>query len=73
VASPSTVLTMGFGAWGSVNLLPTLGFGQSAAVVPDVPGVELRMPHDHMHYALPKNRMHYRLPYDRMHSEVGEE
>lgn len=27
MASPSTVLTRGFGSWGSVNLLPTLGYG----------------------------------------------
>ena len=27
MASPSTVISEGFGSWGSVNLLPTLGFG----------------------------------------------
>lgn len=30
MASPSTVLTHGFGSWGSVNLLPTLGYGIGA-------------------------------------------
>lgn len=29
MASPSSVLSMGYGSWGSVNLLPTLGFGLS--------------------------------------------
>jgi hypothetical protein len=30
MASPSSVLTLGYGSWGSVNLLPTLGYGQGA-------------------------------------------
>ena len=28
--SPSSVLTLGFGSWGSVNLVVTLGFGIGA-------------------------------------------
>jgi hypothetical protein len=32
VASPSTVITLGYGTFGSVNLLPTVGYGSSAAV-----------------------------------------
>ena len=31
-ASPSTVLSEGYGVWGSIYLLPTLGFGIPAAV-----------------------------------------
>ena len=31
MASPSTVLSLGFGSFGSVNLLPTLGFGSDTA------------------------------------------
>ena len=27
MASPSTVLSRGYGSWGSVNLLPTRGYG----------------------------------------------
>jgi len=30
-ASPSSVLTRGLGSWGSVNLMPTLGYGSSNA------------------------------------------
>lgn len=33
MASPSTVLTMGMGAWGSASLLLTLGYGGGAAGV----------------------------------------
>ena len=34
MASPSTVVSLGFGSWGSVNLLLTLGFGIGVAVDP---------------------------------------
>ena len=32
MASVSTVVTRGYGTWGSVNLIPTLGYGIGAAV-----------------------------------------
>lgn len=35
MASVSTVVTMGFGSFGSVNLIPTLGFATSAPVPSD--------------------------------------
>ncbi len=36
--SPSSVLTLGYGAWGSVNDLPTLGFGFGSVVSPPPAG-----------------------------------
>lgn len=33
MASPSTVITLGFGSFGSVNLVPTLGYGSEESVV----------------------------------------
>lgn len=33
MASIATVVTMGYGSFGSVNLIPTLGYGIGAAVV----------------------------------------
>jgi hypothetical protein len=36
VASPSTVITLGFGSFGSADLLPTLGFGSADPTVGDV-------------------------------------
>lgn len=44
MASPSTVLTLGYGDWGSVNEVPTLGYG--IGVVPAVAVVHtaLRVP-----------------------------
>lgn len=32
MASPSTVITLGYGSFGSVNLVPTLGYGIGVAV-----------------------------------------
>lgn len=32
-ASPSTVITLGYGSFGSVNLVPTLGYGIGEPVV----------------------------------------
>lgn len=37
MASPSTVITLGYGSFGSVNAVPTLGYGIGSAVV-IVPG-----------------------------------
>ncbi len=34
MASPSTVISLGYGSWGDVNELPTLGYGQGQVVVP---------------------------------------
>jgi hypothetical protein len=33
IGSPSSVLTMGLGSWGSASLLVTLGYGTETAVV----------------------------------------
>lgn len=32
MASPSTVITLGYGSFGSVNLLPTLGYGSGSGI-----------------------------------------
>ena len=34
MASPSTVITLGYGSFGSVNLLPTIGYGIASTVAP---------------------------------------
>jgi hypothetical protein len=33
MATPSTVISRGLGTWGSLNLLPTRGFGSATTVV----------------------------------------
>lgn len=32
VGSIATIVTLGFGTWGSVNLIPTLGYGLGAPI-----------------------------------------
>ncbi len=39
MASPSSVLTLGLGNWGSASLLVTLGFGSGEAGVVGEPGL----------------------------------
>jgi hypothetical protein len=42
-ASPSSVITLGYGSWGSVNLIPTLGFGSAEEVVITVDGRDIHL------------------------------
>ena len=41
--SIATVVTMGFGSFGSVNNLPTLGYSIATAPVPSSEGMEFRL------------------------------
>ncbi len=54
--SISTIVTQGFGSFGSVNLVPTLGFGVSAAVEQD-------------NGLLGGKAYSYQSPYDRLREE----
>lgn len=42
MASPSTVITLGYGSFGSVNLVPTLGYGISQVQVLPLAGYVAR-------------------------------
>lgn len=43
MASIATVVTMGYGSFGSVNLLPTLGYGIAIIPSPDTIGRRVRI------------------------------
>ena len=58
MASPSTVITLGFGSFGSVNLLPTLGYGISAVIVVDTPGTT----EVGWSFSVPATLLHYEVP-----------
>ncbi len=73
MASPSTIITLGFGSFGGVNLLPTLGYGIASETGFDVAGIEHSVPQNRMHYTVPRNRMHFHVPSNRMHQTVPEE
>ncbi len=49
-----------------------LSIGQDN-IVPTVPGLEVTMPVNRMHYTMPENRMHHTMPENRMHYTIPEE
>lgn len=60
-ASPSTVITMGLGSFGSANLLPTLGYG-IASVMQTFGRMEFTVPANRLNYVAPLNRFDYTVP-----------
>jgi len=50
------IVTVGYGSFSSVNKIPTRGFGSA----PSVPGVEMRIIGDRLHWAISDNSLHYR-------------
>lgn len=64
MASIATVVTRGYGTFGSVNLLPTHGYGVGAEAVANVGGME---------YATNNERLHYDNKNERTHFDVLEE
>lgn len=64
MASIATVVTRGYGSFGSVNLLPTHGYGIGAEAAANVTGIE---------YATNNERLHYENKNERAHFEVIEE
>lgn len=52
MASPSTVLTLGYGSFGGVNLVPTIGYGASVVEPPDREGLTATLRRPVGHYTL---------------------
>ena len=59
--SPSSVLTIGLGSWGSVNLLTTLGLGIGAAVT-ITPAIVFTLPERSMNFTVPERNLNFTLP-----------
>lgn len=58
--SISTIVTYGYGSFGSVNKLPTHGFDiGDAAAAPDAPGLEYTLSSNKLHYTIPDNKLQY--------------
>lgn len=70
--SISTVVTGGFGSFGSVNLVPTLGFSIGAIVVPDSEGLEYTLPAKKRGYILSKLDKGYTLKTKKSHYNLEE-
>jgi hypothetical protein len=58
--SPSSVLTEGFGPWGSPSLMLTTGLGVGEEIITIHAGLEYTV-EGRMHYAV-EGRMHYSIP-----------
>lgn len=65
--SIATVVTGGFGAFGSVNLIPTLGFSVGIVIVPNIEGLEYTMPSSKGHYSFDDKKAHYAMPNSKAH------
>lgn len=62
MASPSTVITMGYGSFGSVNLLSTLGYGIGAAAAVTFGRLEYTIPRNLLQFTINSQRLDYTLP-----------
>ena len=70
-ASPSSVLTLGYGDWGSVNLVPTLGYGAAEEAVANA-GLEAEIPFSRLHAIIPTSRLHATSD-GRLHTRVKDD
>lgn len=61
-ASIATVVTMGYGSFGSIDVLPTIGYGigiPTASEAPTSPGIEFTMPRNRMQFTMSRDRLHF--------------
>ena len=63
----SPILTQGIGVFGSVNLMPTLGFTSVEVAVPTVAGIEFRAGDSRLHWSSGSNRLHWTAGDNRLH------
>lgn len=69
----SSIVTRGFGSWGSVNDIPTRGFGIGVpASIGDVPGMEAAVGDYRLHVTLDDKRVHARTADNRLHWQLPE-
>ena len=71
--SIAQVITGGYGSFGSVNKLPTLGFDIAEITVASVEGLEYTLPSNRLHFAIPTDDMDYTLPGNKLHWTMDEE
>jgi hypothetical protein len=64
MASPSTVITLGYGSFGSVNLVPTLGYGVLS--IQGFGRIEYTMPRSQLGYTLERSQLDYTLANQRL-------
>lgn len=71
--SVATVVTRGFGSFGSIGSIVRGGYAAGASVIPNAPGLEFTLPTNRLHYALPENLLGYTLDINRLHYTLPDE
>lgn len=69
----SSIVVFGYGSFGAVNRLPTLGYYMPASIAPGVPGIELTAPDDRPHFSATSERLHFTARLDRLHLTIEEQ
>jgi hypothetical protein len=72
MASPSSVITLGFGTPGSAALVVTLGFGSGVVQAIDAETLEWQCLPQQFHYTAEGYQLHYQTLPSRLHYESGE-
>jgi hypothetical protein len=57
--SIAAIITLGFGTFGSVNLLPTIGYGVGAAATAIYGRLEFTVPADRLEFTIPAERLEF--------------
>lgn len=68
----SQIVVRGYGAWSSVNRLPTLGYTSAIEQPPEAIGVEMALDNNRPHYRLSPAKVHYALTQQAAHYRVNE-
>lgn len=71
MGSPSAIITLGLGSWGSTAEVITLGFGIGEAIVVTVPGLEYTAA-GRLHWTVDTGLLHFTAA-GRLHYTVPEE
>lgn len=70
--SMGSVVTRGYGTFGSISLIVVAGYFMSPDV-PNAPGLEFTIPASLMHYTARVNRMHATMPHNLPHYTLDED
>ena len=65
--SVATVVTMGYGSFGTVNFLPTIGYSIGAVLATTKQSIDYTEPRMRIHCNEPLQRVHYTEPQSRIH------
>lgn len=68
--SIASVVTGGFGSFGSVALVVTAGYSIGSILVPTSEGLEFEVGNNRLHFEVSSNKLDYSVDNNRLHYEV---